>query len=403
MASPLGRDGKGLGPGDRGEGVRSLQQMLTAVGLHSGTPDGRFSEATRASVISFQRRAGLPADGVVGEATARALATTLRKRARSEVAAARGGLAQAARSRRLAPASLARHRAILDRTFRWLDRAPARAAGLLSVLESVAAHAGDYDEPRALVLFRMLEANARRLPIRPAAGGRGDVEDRDGIVYRPFPGRGFQFHPLANFARLNVHVTRNRRDEAARLAAALVARGVRVGDGLLWEYYFPFGGPARWTSGLAQAVAAQSLSRSGELLDDRRLVEAGRAAYRAIPARLAQRLGGGTWVREYSFGDMVILNAQLQTLLSVSDYADRADDAQARAFAGRLATATRSLLPRFDSGCWSLYSLGGAPASRHYHRYHVAMLGQLARKTRERIWSETARRWRTRCGERPRR
>jgi hypothetical protein len=102
-------------------------------------------------------------------------------------------------------------------------------------------------------------------------------------------------------------------------------------------------------------------------------------------------LGGGLWIREYGFSDIAILNAQLQSLVSLADYADRSRDPDARRVVGSLDAATRALLPRFDTGCWSLYSLGGSPASLHYHRYHVQLLGQLAK--RDAFWRETRDRW----------
>jgi hypothetical protein len=51
------------------------------------------------------------------------------------------------------------------------------------------------------------------------------------------------------------------------------------------------------------------------------------------------------------------------------------------------------LLPEFDTGCWSRYSLGGSPASMHYHTYHVSLLEQLGSRTGEAVWSERATRW----------
>jgi hypothetical protein len=160
-----------------------------------------------------------------------------------------------------------------------------------------------------------------------------------------------------------------------------------------WEYYFPFGGPPLWTSGLAQAVGAQALARSGDLLGDRRLSAQARAAYRAIPAAYSTELAGGLWIREYSYGDLAILNAQLQSLVSISDYARITGDAGARGVAGRMDSATRALLSRFDTGCWSRYSLDGADASLSYHRYHVALLQRLARDTGDPLWTDTATRW----------
>jgi murein DD-endopeptidase MepM/ murein hydrolase activator NlpD len=51
----------------------ALQVALRARGLYTGTVDGESSPATTRAVKRFQRRAGLPADGVAGPATRKAL------------------------------------------------------------------------------------------------------------------------------------------------------------------------------------------------------------------------------------------------------------------------------------------------------------------------------------------
>jgi hypothetical protein len=101
-------------------------------------------------------------------------------------------------------------------------------------------------------------------------------------------------------------------------------------------------------------------------------------------------------VREYSFSDIAILNAQLQVLISLDDYAERTEDAEARAFARALERAAMALLARFDIGCWSRYALDGGAASPAYHAYHVALLERLAAATGDPLWSKTAARWK-RC------
>jgi hypothetical protein len=174
---------------------------------------------------------------------------------------------------------------------------------------------------------------------------------------------------------------------------ALVARGIRQGKTLLWEYRFPFGGPPVWTSGFAQAVGAQALARSGDLLGDQSLLDAAERAFTALPGGLSLPLGGGMWVREYGFADIAILNAQLQSILSLDEYARLAGDAAASSFATEMTTAARNLIHEFDTGCWSRYSLGGAPASLHYHDFHVRLLQMLADRTGDPVWRDAAARW----------
>jgi hypothetical protein len=56
-------------------GVAALQVALRARGLYTGTVDGVEGPATTAAVKRFQRRAGLPVDGVPGAKTRHALGT----------------------------------------------------------------------------------------------------------------------------------------------------------------------------------------------------------------------------------------------------------------------------------------------------------------------------------------
>lgn len=384
--------------GARGEAVRALQQTLIALGVGTPGADGSFEGATRDAVFAFQQAHGLTADGVVGPETADALRGALAERATSVAADAREGLRSAVGAQRLSAEAGSRYEAILDRALEGFGDMPlAGAANLAVVLDGVASQTSAYDEPRALALFGMLEANREHLKANEPPEKPTDITGRDGVVYRFFPARGFQFHPLANFAALNGHVSKGRSAEARRLATALVARGVPDGKALVWEYYFPFGGPSRWTSGFAQAVAADGLSRTSALVHDPKLGDAAKAAFLAIPNGLSLQIGGGSWVREYGFSDIVILNAQLQTTLNVSRFAETAGDADARAFAAALETASRNLLPRFDKGCWSLYSLAGGNASPAYHRYHIRLLVQLAAQDAGGPWREVARRWQGSC------
>jgi peptidoglycan hydrolase-like protein with peptidoglycan-binding domain len=383
-----------VAPGDRGPAVRDLQAALAALGLYGSAPDASFGEGTGAAVSAFQRDRGLVVDGVAGPTTVTALLDAVAERAAVDAAVVEGGLAEAVAGGRLPQAEASRYGEIVANAVTALSALrPGRSATVGAVLHDIAAHADSYDEPRALALFTMLATNAEYLAGRPLPDGRLDIEDVDGVVYRFFPAHGFQFHPLANFARLNGLVRKEDRDGVQRLARALVARAVPSGRALTWEYYFPFQGPSRWTSGLAQAAGAQALARSGAWLGDAALVRRARGAYRAIPAGLSRELGGGLWIREYGFADTAILNAQLQSIVSLSEYVEVSGDEGARAVVTRMATAARALLHEFDTGCWSRYSLDGAPASTTYHTYHVSLLRQLARRTGEALWSETGTRW----------
>jgi hypothetical protein len=218
-----------------------------------------------------------------------------------------------------------------------------------------------------------------------------DAVGAEGIVYRYVDGYGYRFHPLANFAELNRQVSRGDRWAAHRLARALVRRSVPNRGALVWEYGFPFGGPVPWRSGFAQAVAAQALARAALLTGDTSLERAARAARRAITLGLARPLAGGVWVREYGFTDMAVLNAQLQSLVSLKNYSALTGDATGLVAA--LERASKALLRKFDTGCWSRYSLWGRDAPVRYHAYHVELLTKLAARDPDPLWRRTRDRW----------
>jgi hypothetical protein len=392
-AAPITAGGHILRFGDQSGAVRGLQAALILLGFGPEGADGIYDGNTVSAVASFQSSRGIEADGVAGPVTSAALTAALVDRARVDATTAGEGLTQALDAGRVAPKAGARYQEIVVDALARLERlAPSRGAYIAIVLRDVAGHASVYEGPRALALFRMLETNVRYLAGRQPPVQPRDITDGDGVAYRFSRAHGFQFHPIANFARLNKLAAKGKRDQVARLSTALLERAVPVGNALTWEYYFPFGGPTLWRSAFAQAVAAQALARSAKLTGNEELLSSARAAHLAIPGSLALELGGGLWVREYGFSDSPILNAQLQSLVSLRSYVELTNDADARELVAKLETASRNLLHRFDTGCWSLYALGGSPASLDYHTYHISLLKQLA-KGEPGLWSETAGRW----------
>ncbi len=384
-----------LRTGDRGVAVRDLQHALAALGYSQTVADGAFGAGTAAAVGAFQADNALLPDGIAGSSTAAQLREVVSGQARESANTALAGLGAAETAGRLGPKPAAQYRAALDDALAAIGTlSPGRGASIALVLGDVAAHADVYDRRRALALFGMLTANVAHFAENPVPLPPADMTGEDGVVYRWFAAHGFQFHPLANFATLNGHAKNERREEAEGLAKAMVARGVREGRTLTWEYYFPFAGPGRWTSALAQAAGAQALARTGALLEDDTLLAGAGATYREIARDLSQSLGGGTWVKEYSYSDMAVLNAQLQSIVSLAEYARITKDAEAQRYVESLSTAARTLLPEFDTGCWSRYSLGGSPASDGYHRYHLTLLDRLAQIEPHAIWAETGARWR---------
>src|SRR6478736_3607080 len=251
------------------------------------------------------------------------------------------------------------------------DRAAAAGAGsvlpklpssryknLAAVVHQVAGFWKGYDSPRGRTLFDMLAFNTRWFASHWDRKAGTDVVDySDGTWYRAFPGIGFQFHPLENFGKLNNFVTQKNTARADQLAQALLARRVVRADGLAWEYYFRFdGGRPPWVSGVAQTVAAPAPSRAGALLADPTLTAASQRAFKTVP-QLTREVKAGPWIRHYAFSDLIVLNSQLQTVVSLQDYVTQTNDQAAATLAAQLQAAAIGMLPRFDTGAWSLYSL----------------------------------------------
>jgi D-glucuronyl C5-epimerase C-terminus len=295
------------------------------------------------------------------------------------------GEAQALKALRVAP---------IDAQTRADGRAEvARAAHLIRTLpsgrrEHIAVSLGELasfykklTEPRALALVGELRANNDWFAKHYAPAAKTDVVDADGIVYRYFPGRCLEFHPLANFGALNARIAANDADGTQTLADALIKRGVyQHGGGIAWEYDFNYaGGRAPWTSGMAQAVAAQAFARAAALVPERSTayMREAQAAYRVIPGKLLTSVAAGPWIRLYSFESMRVLNAQLQTVVSLQSYATAAEDSAAAALASRMQQATLATLPQFDTGYWTYYALPHDPSPIDYQQFVVQLLRKL--------------------------
>ncbi|MEN3342807.1 MAG: hypothetical protein V7644_2211 [Actinomycetota bacterium] len=306
----------------------------------------------------------------------------------------RRGVTHALKRQWVKPADATRYRSDVAVASRDVAALPKLRARVISAqLAQLAAIWDSYTAPRALALFSQLEQNLAYLETHAIPSQRVDVAGQDGVVYRWFPGQGLEFHPLAAFGALNAAAAAKNTQLAQTVADALLARAIPHGRGLIWEYAFPFGfGRPPWASGMAQAVAAQALARAGALLGDAALVDAAARAYASVPP-LVLTLPSGPWIRLYGFDGEVVLNAQLQTILSLLEYAGTSGDAAAAALAQQLGATAQALLPRFDTGDWSLYELGGGYAPRDYELYVTNLLAKLAAVTRDPVWAAASQRF----------
>ena len=238
-------------------------------------------------------------------------------------------------------------------------------------------------------LFRQLDANriwfARSGPPRPQA--RVTVAG-DPLVYAYYPGHGLQLQPLFNWTKVNGYWFAKDYAGMQKLIDRLAPLAVRQPGGWVsWEYAFDYpGSRAPWLSGMAQGVAIQALARAWQATHD---PEDLALAQRALPGLgrslaagglLGSSASGRWWPLYAEHPALRVLNGDLQTVISLYDYAAITGDTKALAWAQDGARAAAALLPRYDTGAWSLYQ-GSREAPVGYHDLMTLQLRQLALKS----------------------
>lgn len=261
------------------------------------------------------------------------------------------------------------------------------------------AREGKINRYRIAPLFTTLNNNARWFRHNgPVAAGTDRRFGDSRIIFQYFAGIGWQFHPLSNFSKLNgvwtVDTPPSRRAQRS-YARELIRWGVRRGSALTWEYYFDFAGSsAPWVSAISQGTAMQALARVGYRMHNRSMMRAARLAGRSFlqgpPRGVQLRRDGGYHFLGYSGNSqLIILNMFLQSLNGMRTYYVLADDKKMRRVYRKGVAAAIVETPQFDTGSWSLYSLGGEKTDLHYHLLTIQFLNTLCKNTKEPVFCTT--------------
>jgi hypothetical protein len=271
----------------------------------------------------------------------------------------------------------------------------------------------------------------KRRPCTGAAGlgGARVTFGDDPVVFQWYPGQGLQIQPLANFGKANAlwracaeapapaptptpkpkptstpgippppntggtavpaQATPCDPEALRTMLDRLVALASERGGFTAWEYYFAFGGGTPpWISGLAQGTAIQALTRGSQLLKDPKYLAVARRGLGAferrppLGVRVASTSGTGRHYLIYSFSTgLRVLNGFLQSLVGLRDYATATGDRRARRLFRDGDRAARREIGRYDTGAWSLYSLGGNESDLGYHRLVRDFLVSLCQRT----------------------
>jgi hypothetical protein len=297
-------------------------------------------------------------------------------------------------------------------------------AGAITIANRLAER-GTLTASRMPSVFLTLQRNAEYWrsndpPKRPAPTGQCDdgvgyslprvTFGDDPVVFQHYPGNGLQVQWLGNFGAANALAGQclaqppNRKapcraDKLKALLDRLVALRSQRGDGFTaWEYTFPFGGGAPpWVSGMAQATALQALARGSQVLGDPSYLDVARTALGAFrsgpPAGTRVPSGDGSHYLIYSFGGLRVLNAFLQSLIGLYDYATISGDAEAMELFQAGDRAAQREIPRYDTGAWSRYSLGGGEANLDYHKLVRDFLQRLCDRTQAAVYCTSAARF----------
>ncbi|MCW2962561.1 MAG: D-glucuronyl C5-epimerase domain protein, partial [Thermoleophilia bacterium] len=214
----------------------------------------------------------------------------------------------------------------------------------------------------------------------------------DVAVFTYYRGRGMQFQPFETFKVGMSYVNRidPEVDKAREVADRMLQLSVRTGSALVWEYYFPFGGPATpWTSSISQALGTEFFTRTAI-----NLPEAERAPYLATSDAMIRsfqrstRMGGvsvtegtGRFYVMYPFNPAQrILNGHLQVLENLSRLQALTPSPAAQAVVDAGVAGVLPLLPSFDTGGWSNYQ-PGQEAELGYHEFQTEQLVRLGKLT----------------------
>ena len=286
------------------------------------------------------------------------------------------------------------------RTRRSLRGTPARELAAVIDNADAMARAGSLTPSRLEPVFETIDRNRQWWSDgRSLTSGERVSFAGSEVIWQYYPGQGIQLQMLANFGKANALWTDEDVTALRRLVDELVPLAADRGGFPAWEYYFRFGGGVPpWTSGMSQGTAVQALGRASELLADPALRDVAARALalfeRPPPRGVRQEGPDGAFYLIYSYAPSLrVINAHLQAVVGLYDFATITGDPRAQALFAAGDSEARAVLPRYDTGKWSLYD-ESREADLSYHRLVTTFLRNLCRRTGDPAYCDAAIRFR---------
>jgi hypothetical protein len=265
-----------------------------------------------------------------------------------------------------------------------------RATELEAVIQNLhtIAVAGKLTPGRLPVLFQTLDYNRQWWTTGPVPGANQYVEFAGSqLVWEYYPGQGIQLQVLASFGKADGLYTAGpaQYPQLEALLSQMIPLAVNRAGGLTWEYYFQFdGGKPPWISAMTQGTAIEALTRAYLASNDTSYLQ---LAHDALPIFTAPPPIGvrvptplGARYVQYSFTPGTsILNAFLQSLIGLYDYAQTSGDPLAQQLFAAGNAEAEAEVPQFDTGAWSLYQ-PGVEDTLSYHDLVTGFLQQLCQR-----------------------
>ena len=278
-----------------------------------------------------------------------------------------------------------------------------RRAELEAVVENLhnIAASGGLIPSRLPVLFETLDRNRQWWTTGPllSYGQRVEFSGSE-LVWQYYPGQGIELQVLGTFGKADGLYSAGAAayPQLVDLLAEMIPLAAHRGGGLTWEYYFKFdGGIPPWTSAMSQGTGLEALTRAYLATGNTSYLQ---TAEQALPifstapkVGVRERTPIGARYLQYSFAPGTdIINAFLQSLIGLYDYAQASGSARAKALFAAGNAQAQDELPSFDTGAWSLYQ-PGVEDPLSYHELVTGFLQQLCTRTQALAYCDTAQRF----------